>query len=273
MVLSSASQSSPALLEMVEPTIDLSRLFCEEEPPAVVDSDLSSEEDNSSVALSIGSDDFEIEEKAPKQADSNSLRRPNLQWEFKGLTIWLELEEFGDDITRVINELASFHGVLAIPKSHTTAIYGMEHLSVDEAKSRLRSFAKKQRSWPTFRPPTGVVQDIAVAGRPGQVCSIAWAQLTLASSPEHEIAMDALYGTFYGEGSSEQSRRCKPWTPHNSVVYDNPENHVLSLTDALVHMMKYPTVLSKERRVQAISLWDTEGKMEDWKCLDRVKFF
>lgn len=268
MVISSASQRSSRKHppKAFKTTMDFHRHVSEEALPAVVESDLSSDEDESSVA---SSDDFSPSEGVQDEVP----RRQNLQWKFKGMTIWLELEEFDNDITHVIHDLALDNGVLAIPKSHTTAIYGMDHITEEEAKARLQTFAKEIKVWPSFRAPTGVVQDIAVAGNPGQVCSIAWAQLTLASSPEHESALDALYGAFYGEGSSEQVSRHKPWTPHNSVVYDNPENTVLSLMDVLVHMMKYPTLLSNERRVQAISLWSTEGKMEDWKCLDRVEFF
>ena len=110
--------------------------------------------------------------------------------------------------------------------------------------------------------------------------SIAWAQLTLASSPDHEVALDALYDVFYGDGSSaepelatrKKAERHRPWTPHNSFAYDNPEGTVLTTAAAFEAVARYPTLLTEERDVAAISLWDTNGKMGDWRCLERITF-
>ena len=112
--------------------------------------------------------------------------------------------------------------------------------------------------------------------------SIAWAQLTLASGPDHEIALDALYDVFYGGSSSSSSEpelatrkkaeRHRPWTPHNSFAYDNPEGTVLTTAGAFEAVAQHPTLLTEERDVAAISLWDTNGKMGDWRCLERITF-
>jgi hypothetical protein len=59
-----------------------------------------------------------------------------------------------------------------IPVVHATAIYGMEHLDEEEAK-RLNGI------WPEMDCPVAIKQDISQEGLPGQVCSIAWAELTL----------------------------------------------------------------------------------------------
>lgn len=202
--------------------------------------------------------------------------RRKLQWEFKGLTLWLELEEFDNDITNAVEDFSSRHSSPFIPKSHTTAIYGMEHLSLEDAVRRLRRVKDVMVDgvWPSFAKPTGVTSDIAVCGRPGQVCSIAWSELTLATNPAHEAALDALYQLFYGESSiPEIPTRDRPWKPHNSIAYDNPETNALSLLDTVIYASKNPSLLGKERRVEAISLWSTEGKMEDWCCIDRVRFW
>lgn len=217
---------------------------------------------------------------------SDQSSRRKLQWRFKGLTLWLELEEFDSDLTRALEDLSAKHSSPVIPKSHTTAIYGMEHLSVDEARRRLASVRTRIPQWPAFQRPTGVTSDIAVCGRPGQVCSIAWSELTLATSPEHEDALDELYGLFYsgtggggddGTGDARQTPappvRHRPWKPHNSIAYDNPETNALSLIDTVVYASGHPTLLERGRRVEAISLWSTEGKMEEWECLDRVRFW
>ena len=201
--------------------------------------------------------------------ESSIESRRKLQWEFKGLTLWLELEEFDNDLTNAISDFSSKHNSPFIPKPHTTAIYGMEHLTIEEAKARLQTFRDRINQWPTFAKPTGVTQDIAQVGRPGQVCSIAWSELTLASNDEHENALDNLYELFYGESYTRE----RPWKPHNSIAYDNPEDNTLSLLDTVCYASRVPTLLGKERRVEAISLWSTEGKMEDWRCLDRVRFW
>ncbi|KAL7542495.1 hypothetical protein ACHAWF_007184 [Thalassiosira exigua] len=211
---------------------------------------------------------------ASTASDLSSRRK--LQWKFKGLTLWLELEEFDSDLTRAVEDLSSKHSSPHIPQPHTTAIYGMEHLSVDEAKERLSRVREVlapltgDGSWPPFARPTGITSDVAVCGRPGQVCSIAWSELTLASDPAHESALDALHGLFYDDGDIARDR---PWKPHNSIAYDNPETNALSLLDTAVYASANPTLLGRGRRVEAISLWSTEGKMEDWTCIDRVRFW
>lgn len=258
--------STAGRIEGVKSMIDLTCLSFEDVPP-IAESDVSSDSDVS--VSTVGScTDFDNE----KFTGHGVMKRDPLQWEFSGLTLWIELEEFENDLSLACKHMATQYGLQEIPKPHATAIYGMHHLSVDEAKARLRSVPDKIPLWPSFRRPVGVVQDIAVAGNPGQVCSIAWAQLTLASSPEHEGALDALYDIFYGPESTEKTERHRPWTPHSSIAYDNPEETVLSLPAALACIAEYPTLLSKERGVKGISLWNTEGKLADWKCLDRICF-
>ena len=203
----------------------------------------------------------------PNPSSPLSSRR-SLQWEFKGLTIWLELEEFDNDLSRAVEYFSSKHKSPFIPQSHTTAIYGMEHLSIEEARYRLRKVKEVIPQWPTFAKPTGVTSDIAQCGKPGQVCDIAWSELTLATNPQHEAALDVLYELFYGQ----EYYRDRPWKPHNSVAYDNPETNCLSLLDTIMYASQNPSLLGMERRVAAISLWSTVGKMGDWKCLERVKF-
>ena len=219
----------------------------------------------------------------------------------------MELEEIDNDLTKAVEDFSSKHSSPWIPQPHTTAIYGMEHLSHEEASRRLHKVKDVLVNgvWPAFAKPTGVTSDIAVCGRPGQVCSIAWSELTLASNDEHEVALDALYSLFYDEdeesldnskkdtdcsssssrgeegapsshppkGAVEMPTRSRPWTPHNSIAYDNPETNALSLLDTITYMSIHSTLLGCERRVKAISLWNTVGKMEEWKCIDRVKFF
>lgn len=238
---------------------DLSKMFLAPSDQAALIPDLSES------SVSDDSDDYPVD---ILTTDPIAQRR-KLQWKFKGLTIWLELEEFDNDLSKAVSDFSAKHNSPYIPQPHTTAIYGMEHLTVEEAKAKLQSVRKLIPQWPTFARPTGVTQDIAEDGKPGQVCSIAWSELTLASNPEHEAVLDNLYELFYGKDFS----RDRPWKPHNSIAYDNPEDNTLSLLDTVLYAAQNPTLLHKERRVEAISLWSTWGKMEEWECLDRVRFW
>jgi hypothetical protein len=194
-------------------------------------------------------------------------RRQPLQWEFKGLTLWLEFEEFDGDLTRANEFLAAKYGTRTVPRAHATAIYGMDHLSEEEAKTRLAKvpLALPDGKWPLMDRPVAVKQDISQEGLPGQVCSISWAELTLKTNSEHEMAMDALCELFDVD-------REGPWTPHISLAYDNPEDSVLQLADILSCARLMPSMLHNSRRVKAMSLWSTRGKMGDWECLDCVSF-
>jgi hypothetical protein len=193
-------------------------------------------------------------------------KRKPLQWEFKGLTLWLEFEEFNGDLTRANQFLATTYGTEAIPVVHATAIYGMEHLDEEEAKRRLAEIPSilPNGIWPEMDRPVAIKQDISQEGLPGQVCSIAWAELTLKTNCKHEKAMDALCQLF-------EVGREGPWTPHMSLAYDNPADSVLQLADIVAYALQMPSLLQNPRRVKALSLWSTEGKLSDWKLLDRVK--
>jgi hypothetical protein len=192
-------------------------------------------------------------------------KRKPLQWNFKGLTVWLEFEEFNGDLTKANEFLASQYGTEVIPCVHATAIYGMEHLPADEAKKRLARIPSilPGGKWPVMERPVAVKQDVSQEGLPGQVCSIAWAELTLKTNYFHERAMDAVYRLFEVERDGR-------WTPHISLAYDNPEDSVLQLTDIITYAAQMPSLMKNPRRIKAMSLWSTDGKLGDWELLDRV---
>jgi hypothetical protein len=226
-------------------------------------------EDAPSIAESeVSYDYFSDTASVDSDADLSTPKRLPLQWNFHGLTLWVEFEEFDNDLTKAVRDASAFYGTEEIPQPHATAAYGMEHLSVEEAKERLYQIPSvlENGKWPVMQRPVAVKQDIAVEGRPGQVCSISWAELTLTSNEEHEKALDQVYSLF---GLGE---RTGPWTPHISLAYDNPEETVLNLGDTISYVTQHPTLLCKERKVEAISLWSTEGKLADWKCIDRIRF-
>ena len=187
-----------------------------------------------------------------------------LQWVFHGLTLWLEFEEFDSDLQNAISEASKRYGTESIPRPHATAIYGMTHLSEDDASRRLRQLQLTD-TWPRMDRPIGIKQDISQEGKPGQVCTIAWAELTLATNKHHEAMLDQVYNAF------DMGPRTGPWMPHLSLAYDNPKDTTLSLSDFLLYVVEHPTLLHS-RKVTALSLWNTNGKMAEWKCLERLVF-
>lgn len=279
--LKSTTEYPMTLGRVASSVMDLSSLFFEDSDlPTVTDSEVSYEVEDDESDNSFLDVDSQGPVSIPEIVPSPTITVPTatrkLQWEFYGLTIFLELEDYNNDISQAIYDMAYMFKVEPIPRSHTTAIYGMTHLTHKKAREKLHMVKDIIGQWPSFARPTGVVSDIAVEGRPGQVCSIAWCELTLASSDEHEEAMDKLYSIFYGEdgeeGNTKNVTRQRPWKPHNSIAYDNPEDPAFSLGDFISYVSMHPTLVSRERRVEAISLWDMNGKMGDWKCLDRVYF-
>ena len=237
-----------------------------QEPPSVAETDVSSVISNSTELTEPAVLQATLAAPSPPPSLIRLVpERTPLQWQFYGLTLWLEYEEFDYDLTKANHHFASMYGTEVIPTLHSTAIYGMKHLSVEECRKRLHEIPSvlPNGEWPLMERPVAVKQDIAIEGRPGQVCSIAWAELTLKTNDEHEQAMDAVHKLF------EVQRASGPWTPHLSLAYDNPQGHVLNLMDMIQYVGEHPS-LFRERRVKAISLWDTNGRMGDWKCLDRV---
>jgi len=240
---------------MLDPVPTLDQRDC----PSVVESEVSS-------IASIPNEAVLVVREKQVGVEAATKREP-LQWEFKGLTLWLEFEEFDMDLSRTNEFLSKKFGTELIPLLHCTAIYGMEHLSAKDAIARMAKIKKvlPDGEWPVMDPPIAIKQDISQEGRPGQVCSISWAELTLRTSNHHEQAMNALCELF-------EVTRTGPWTPHISLAYDNPENSVLNLADIVSHVMFMPTLLRKKRRVKAISLWNTKGKMKEWICLERINW-
>lgn len=103
---------------------------------------------------------------------------------------------------------------------------------------------------------------------------MAWFELTLETSPEHEELVDEVYSALYldSDDMSELSlSRNGQWSPHVSIAYDNPEDSPLDDIYAEKLFAKMPCLLGcKKRDVTAISLWKTEGQVRDWVCIEKV---
>lgn len=198
--------------------------------PSLTDSDVSSAD--------YGSED-------EHKSGSSCEQRTPLQWVFKGLTIWIEYEEHDRDLSRAVEDASQFYGTEQIPMPHSTAIYGMTHFSDQQATEKLLEVGKAfPNGWPSIMDkPISVKQDLAVEGRPGQVCSISWSELTLKTNEQHEEAIDKLCEIF-------EVNRARPWTPHLSLAYDNPEDSVLNLADTIGYVAQNPSffLLVESRR-------------------------
>jgi len=176
-------------------------------------------------------------------------------------------------------------------------------------------------SWPPLTPK-GVLVDTEYDGINGGTMDMAWMEISLATSPLHERYVDAVYNHFYGigvpnqghgrmnsggGGSSERvhtdhppCNRPRPWVPHLSLCYDNPQGSQFGLEGVMDVITKYPAVMGRAATSSGssssrgdddddgrsngdgngngqliptgISLWNTEGTMAQWECLERIVF-
>lgn len=116
---------------------------------------------------------------------------------------------------------------------------------------------------------------------------MAWAEVTFATSPEHEALIDALYHLFYrpNDNNNRNKPRTLPWAPHLSLCYDNPDGFPHNLSRKSITNFineQAPTLggaiddagetVNFSRQVCGISLWSTKGTMSQWRCLDRIDF-
>eukprot|EP00978_Attheya_sp_CCMP212_P014359 scaffold36512_cov59-Attheya_sp.AAC.5 len=197
--------------------------------------------------------------------------RDSLYYEFVGYSIWLEVEQYENDLYRAISIAAEDLGLFPIPEPHVTAIYGMTHLAEEEIKDKFASLRQEIESWPSLRVK-GLITDTEQAGVSGGLMDMAWSELTLATSPKHECLLDHIYDVFF-DGTPGLLPKRNAWIPHLSLSYDNPENSQVDINHLLRVLQRVPSLLAtKQRRVTGLTLWNTSGKMEKWKCLERISF-
>lgn len=244
-----------------------------------------------------------------------SERHPPLRFLFSGYSLWLELEQRDidagglGDLDRVMIDAADeFSLGGAIPSPHVTALYGINTIEEEDemrrvfrenVKAVLSKESEKRASsdgklWPDLEA-TGIIVGAEFDGVNGGSMDMAWAEVSLATSPEHEALINALHELFYHRSSSsspfneekkeEYAPRSNSWMPHLSLCYDNPDGFGPNLSRAGIEAFmreKCPTLenvldntgsgIKFERAVSGISLWRTAGRMDEWKCLDRFEF-
>lgn len=95
---------------------------------------------------------------------------------------------------------------------------------------------------------------------------MAWMEVEFETSEAHEELVDVVYDVFH------DGTRVRPWEPHVSIAYENPNIAKVNLDFAVKFMERFPTLTAQTtRQVKAMTVWRTEGKMEQWKCLDRCE--
>ena len=204
--------------------------------------------------------DLKVDSPTHFSSSQTQLREP-LRFAFKGYSIWLEVDEVENDLTDTIHRVSKELGVVPLPSAHLTVVYGIDHLTNVEILKRFDQLGEKIKSWPKLRP-RGVITDIELEGVQGGLMDMAWTEISFATSPEHEALVSSVHKIF------GMPRTTDNWLPHISLAYDNPENTALNLIYTANLIAQKPT-LFHERNVKAISLWNTEGKLQDWKLVRR----
>ena len=228
----------------------------------------------------------------------------SLNFEFRGYSVWLELEQVnGGDIDQALDVASRDLHVHRIPAPHVTVEYGMNHLGSEQeyldrfdqlccgrggarvgqkdsedGHDAAASEIGELTTWPSFQVK-GIHTDVSYDGVEDDDMDMAWIEMTLGTSKEHRNHVDRVLRAFYRSdadddhhlNSSLQLQHPRPkWKPHLSLVYENPDQAKLNLHYSMTIMNKLPSLTSKmNRRVTAISLWKTEGKMQHWKQLRR----
>lgn len=187
--------------------------------------------------------------------------------------MWLELAQTEHDLEKAVASAALDKQLWPIPEPHCTVLYGIDHMTEEEAKQCFREKCVPiAQHWPPFKPK-GQFNGVSFDGVDGEEMDMSWIELALHSSPEHEALVDKVHSCFYSDEDEElgDKERTGPWTPHVSLAYDDPFETVLDDIYTEKIFANHPSLLGKRcRDVVAISLWRTEGKLWDWACLDRV---
>jgi len=236
----------------------------------------------------------------------NSKRRDPLRFRFKGYSLWLEPEQFSLRIpskksdtlfshtksntksnTRVVSDLdyilalaGAEKGVSPIPQPHLTLLYGMcQFASEEEIKTVFNGPLREALEEIITRENNGIsdrssplqfnsgLAGVVFDGIDGEEMDMAWTEISLDTNPVYDRILKTVHHIFYKEQPQQQQQPA--WKPHISLAYDNPEETILHDETVRDLIARFPT-LTKERNVKAISLWDTNGTMSEWKCLDRI---
>ena len=87
-----------------------------------------------------------------------------LKFIFSGYSIWLELEQFDNDLDTVLHTASAELGVLPIPAPHVTVVYGVSHLPEWQARKKFRDVVLEHiPEWPALKHK-GFITDVEYEG-------------------------------------------------------------------------------------------------------------
>ena len=96
--------------------------------------------------------------------------------------------------------------------------------------------------------------------------NMAWIEASFETSNEHEKLLDQMHENFY-KGTGKQ--RSGPWSPHISLAYDNEECPISN--EYLASLVERHPTLALPRKVEALSLWNLNGRINEWSLVDRIQ--
>jgi hypothetical protein len=96
---------------------------------------------------------------------------------------------------------------------------------------------------------------------------MAWMEVSFETSAAHEALLDLVRDCFIDR---EEAPFRVPWAPHASLAYTNPDSPVSH--ELLEDLLEYFPTLERSRRVVGVSLWSTQGTIDKWKCLHKIRF-
>jgi hypothetical protein len=121
---------------------------------------------------------------------------------------------------------------------------------------------------------TAVLCDVEHPGAPESM-EMVWAEVSVRATEQHRAVVEDIIRTFgdpqggeiYTDGGGPSERAAR-WRPHLSLAYDNIEGSNLDLKAAMEVCQKYPTLVEEEREVKGISLWNMNGRLDEWRMVD-----
>eukprot|EP00573_Skeletonema_grethae_P006943 CAMPEP_0201710940 /NCGR_PEP_ID=MMETSP0578-20130828/58888_1 /ASSEMBLY_ACC=CAM_ASM_000663 /TAXON_ID=267565 /ORGANISM="Skeletonema grethea, Strain CCMP 1804" /LENGTH=381 /DNA_ID=CAMNT_0048199983 /DNA_START=91 /DNA_END=1236 /DNA_ORIENTATION=+ len=167
-------------------------------------------------------------------------RQPALRYVFSGYSIWLELEQqetdkngIGDLEFAVKEAADEFCLGGAIPAPHVTALYGITTIATDQEATdifrkdvvtAITNRAEKQQHesavkklWPDL-VATGILVGAEFDGVNGGEMDMAWAEVSFATSSEHESLISELYDIFYRRDATRLDAVNTSMAEHESLI-------------------------------------------------------
>ncbi|GMI03451.1 hypothetical protein TrLO_g6333 [Triparma laevis f. longispina] len=200
-----------------------------------------------------------------------------LNYKFSGYTLWLDVHDDEGVYRSIIDGLEEEFETSHIERPHITLVYGAPHTlysaqqTFTSLKPHLQSLSSQTLT------PIGLVTDTELYGVNGGKMDMIWSEISLKANPTLEGIQSNIGRLFsLDDGAQKKDGSAPPpetstWRPHLSLAYDEPSGGALNLKSVVKEFNKYEKVW-EEVRIKGVSLWDMNGRIEEWKCIDEVVF-